>query len=269
MANTIKTLGYEPAIEDHPAYGERAEDPDYDVGDVVRVLGYNGVKAVRNGEDKHVGQIRYLSDDMLKKYERGEVDLVHTHRVVREVNGHFVRVSTNGLSLRDSTSEWIPDGRIVGVDRDATQQLAERRRKAEERQREIDRRKETDLDVLMEEVIKPHARKKVDEVWPGGTVDVDEISWFWNTRLRRCAGKAYWGGAVPQMAGGGRLAIGLAPGYYYQHGIDELLAVVRHELVHVWQYEHPDARGGHGPKFKQWLADMNTHRHCKHWSPNK
>lgn len=63
-------------------------------------------------------------------------------------------------------------------------------------------------------------------------------------------------------------AIGLAPGYYYQHGIDEMLAVVRHGLIHAWEYFHPDCHtgGSHGPKFKQWIDDMDTHRHCKHWS---
>jgi predicted SprT family Zn-dependent metalloprotease len=69
------------------------------------------------------------------------------------------------------------------------------------------------------------------------------------------------------MAGDARYAIGLAPDYYYQKGIDNLLEVVRHELIHQWQYQHPDGgRGGHGPKFRQWVDDLDTERYCKHWS---
>lgn len=132
------------------------------------------------------------------------------------------------------------------------------------------REEETDLETLMEEIIKPHARKKVNEVWPGGTVDVDEITWFWSNRYSWAAGYAYHGSAIPQDVDveGRRLAIGLSPHYYYQHGIDALLGIVRHELIHIWQYEHPDAPngGGHGRGFKQWLDDMDTHRHCKTWS---
>jgi hypothetical protein len=126
---------------------------------------------------------------------------------------------------------------------------------------------ETDMDALMEEIVIPHARKWVNDVWPGGTVDVDSIDFFWNPQLTNSAGKAYKGSAVPESMASGYYAIGLAPDYYYQHGLDELLAVVRHELIHQWEYQHPDGGdGGHGPKFKQWIDDMDTHRHCKLWS---
>jgi len=199
-------------------------------------------------------------------YHRGDRDLIHTLNVVHEENGHFARLSTGGLTMTGS-SRWIPKSRIIAVDPENTRRLHNRLRKKKNRQQTIKQRKEeTDLDTLMDEVVKPHARQKVDEVWPGGTVDVDEISWFWNTRLRKCAGKAYHGTAVPQMVGDAQLAIGLAPEYYYKHGIKEMLKVVRHELVHIWQYNHPDSNGGgHGSDFKQWLDDMDTHRHCKHW----
>jgi len=134
---------------------------------------------------------------------------------------------------------------------------------------EAQRRKdETDLNTLMEEIVIPHARKWANEVWPGGTVDVDNISWFWNHHLSHCAGKAYWWGAEPDgHYDVSSPAVGLAPGYFYKHGLDEMLAVVRHELIHVWQKEHEmgKSKGGHGPDFKQWLDDMDTHRHCKHW----
>lgn len=131
------------------------------------------------------------------------------------------------------------------------------------------RQEETDMSVVMDEIIIPHAKKWATEVWPGGTVDVDDISWFWNYHLTSCAGKAYWWGSEPNKRYDvSSPAIGLAPGYYYQHGLDEMLAVVRHELIHVWQKEHKMGKsdGGHGPDFKQWIDDMDTHRHCKLWS---
>jgi hypothetical protein len=128
------------------------------------------------------------------------------------------------------------------------------------------RKEETDLDVLMEGVVLPHARKVCAEVWPGGTVDPDEdIDWFWNPQLSWAAGKCYYGRGVPKTYASGDLAIGLAPAYYYQHGTDELLRTVRHELVHAWGYLHPDGETGHGPKFKQWVDDLDTDRYCKHW----
>jgi len=129
------------------------------------------------------------------------------------------------------------------------------------------RREETDMDTLLNDVVIPHARQTANDVWPGGTVDVDEIKFFWNNHLTTCAGRAYHGTAIPRtyVEDDYRLAIALAPEYYYQHGVDELLEVVRHELIHIWQYEHEMGCGGHGKDFKQWLGDADTHRHCKHW----
>lgn len=129
------------------------------------------------------------------------------------------------------------------------------------------RKEETDMDALLNDIVIPHARKHAEETWPGGTVDVDEIDWFWNPQLTSCAGRAYWGSSVPKTYADSPPAIGLAPGYYYKHGLDELLKVVRHELIHVWQRNHENGfdRGGHGQDFKQWLDDMDCDRYCKHW----
>jgi hypothetical protein len=132
------------------------------------------------------------------------------------------------------------------------------------------RKSETELDTVLEEIVIPHARKWAKDVWPGGTVDVDEIAFFWNPQLTNAAGMAYKGRSVPKRYVDRMKydrAIGLAPEYFYKRGLDELLEVVRHELIHIWQYNHENgkATGGHGPDFKQWLGDMDTHRHCKFW----
>ena len=126
------------------------------------------------------------------------------------------------------------------------------------------KRRQADMDAILDLVIE-HARDRCAEVWPGGTVDPDDIYWFWNTRLSSSAGMAY---ARKGRQHGDRPAIGLAPDYYYQFGLDAVLRTARHELIHQWQYEHPDGfdSGGHGTDFKQWVDDLDTTRHCEHWS---
>lgn len=254
-----ETVSYDPPIEEHPDYSP--DTPELEVGKAVEVLAYSGVRVIRNDDGDPIGNERYLSDDALEKYGR---PYTNNNYIVREIDGFRVKV-THGLN---GDGKWIPRDRIVGVDLRKTADLERRARNARRRQRLREERESQDLDVLMEEVVIPHARKKANEVWPGGTVDVDEIDWFWNPQLTNAAGKAYFGTAVPTRYASGRLAVGLAPAYYYQHGIDELLKVVRHELIHVWEAEHPNATKGmsHSRQFKQWIDDMDTHRHCKFWS---
>lgn len=125
-----------------------------------------------------------------------------------------------------------------------------------------ERKENTDMDALLETEIIPHARERVADVWPGGTVDVDEIAFFWNPQLSTHWGMAYPKSAVPRryVDDQYRLAIGFQPAHYYRSGIEKLKETCRHELIHIWQYEHPDGddSGGHGPKFKQWADDMDT-----------
>ena len=293
MSDTI--IGYEPSIQDHPAYED--VEVDFNVGDVVETLKYGSRKPVRNdrgetiGVIKSIGRVREEDDEkrhstMGDKIEdaRGnfngfeqvyfdptdpddipdKLELTSAYHVVREIDGFRVKVAWGN---KDDKTKWIPRERIVGKDihqKAKFEYQAVKQRRWHER---IQERKQTDMDTLMEDVVVPHARKVVNDVWPGGTVDVGEIDFFWNPQLTRCAGKAYWGSAVPETMASGEYAIGLAPDYYYQRGIEELLSIVRHECCHIWQYMHPDCDGGgHGPKFKQWIEDLDTTRHCKNWS---
>lgn len=108
-------------------------------------------------------------------------------------------------------------------------------------------------------VAQTHADEVCQRVWPGGTVRPDELQWTWNNRLRSSAGRFCPNGDDPER-------IELAWEYYELHGMLELLDVVRHELIHAWQYNHPDVgRAGHGQSFKQWVSDLDTSRHCKSW----
>jgi len=124
-----------------------------------------------------------------------------------------------------------------------------------------ERKENTDMEALLEDEIRPHARERVAEVWPGGTVDIDEVAFFWNPQLTSHWGMAYPPSSVPRryVDDQYRLAIGFQRAHYYRAGLEKLKETCRHELIHIWQYEHPDAgNGGHGPKFKQWVDDMDT-----------
>jgi hypothetical protein len=243
---------YEPPLKDHPCY--KSVSLDLKVGDRIETLKYNGHGTVYDDDNNNIGDKKCNANGTI------------TYYTVRRVEDDRVLAQ---WCNRD-TLNWLPREQIVGVSvyekAKAEYKEYKRQRAAAKKEAKVSKRKETDMDTLMEEVVIPHARKWANEVWPGGTVDVDEICWFWNPYLSNAAGYAYWGGAVPKTMASGRLAIGLAPGYYYQHGIDKLLEIVRHELIHIWQYEHPEGDGGHGPTFHQWTDDMDTHRHCKHWS---
>lgn len=252
MTNAIS---YDPPIEDHPEY--TPETPDFDVGDVVDVLAYNGLRVIRNDDGTVIGH-----EDTFKVFDSMESPYL-TYFIVTEMNG----VKVKGKFHATGDEKWIPRDMVVGLNPEKKAELLEQQKKREERRRVIERRKETDMDALMEDVIKPHARKIISDVW-NDTIDADEITWFWNPYLRTCAGRMYAGASVPKCANntGRRLAVGLAEDYYYTHGIDEILRTVRHELIHVWQHAHPaGGKIGHGPKFKQWLDDVDTDRYCKHW----
>ena len=244
-----RVVNYDPAPSAHPLATE--EPVEIEAGDIVEVVRYEQTNEIKR---EHGARLFEKSEPMedTKTY------------VVKEIDSPGVLLeSTFGLSTEP---EWWLQDAIVGLD---IREKAEREYKAEKRRRyraRVEERKQTDMDTLMEEIVIPHARKWVNEVWPGGSVDVDAIDWFWNPQLTNAAGMAYYGTAVPESMASGRYAIGLAPDYYYQKGIDQLLEIVRHELIHQWQYQHPDGKGGHGPKFKQWMDDMDTHRHCKRWS---
>ena len=247
-----RIIAYDPTIEEHPEYTEDRPD-DVSEGDAINVLGYTGIQMIDHDEGT---AMKFLSDD----YEEPAI----AARYVTEVDGFKLRVKPHPSA---SMGEWIPETRVHSRCYRKQAKWERRSRNRRRRTRRIQRRKdETDMDTLLNDIVIPHARKKVSEVWSGGTVDLDATHFFWNTRLRSSAGMAYQDRAVPKKIDA-RYAIGLAPAYYHRHGVDELLKVVRHELIHQWQFQHPDGgRGGHGPKFKQWIDDLDTHRHCKHWS---
>lgn len=259
----MQTISYDPTIEQHPEFSP--ETPAVEEGDAVILLGYSGVRTVHSDspgpltmESEILGQERFLSESFMEQNDR---PWVNTGYIVKELRGEKVRVQ-HGLN---GSEEWIPKGRIHDVDPERTKAFEEKRQRQRASAERIRTRVlETDMDELMG-VIQQHARKVCSDVWYD-TIDPDEADWFWNKRLRSSAGMCYSNSRSSPKGIGGP-AIGLAPNYYYLYGTDAILEVARHELIHLWQVLHPDGgKIGHGPKFHQWVDDMKTHRHCKHWS---
>lgn len=84
-------------------------------------------------------------------------------------------------------------------------------------------------------------------------IDLDAISWEWNSRNTNTAGRAW------------AYKIQLTPAYLEKHGWNEFLKVIRHELIHVWESHAGNDRSGHSAQFHDWLVRANTRRHCKHF----
>lgn len=93
----------------------------------------------------------------------------------------------------------------------------------------------------------------VNEEMFNGEINLDSVRWEWNSRNSSVAGRA-WGHKVQ-----------LTPQYLEQHGWNEFLKVVRHELIHVWENHAGDERSGHSAQFHNKLIEANTRRHCKHF----
>lgn len=138
----------------------------------------------------------------------------------------------------------------------------------------VERRKQADRESLLE-LFERHAQAVCNEVWPGGTIDLDTIEIRWNNRLTNYAGRYYPRGYRGTGDNPDKPApcIELAWNSYLTHGLAEVLDTLRHELIHAWQDFHPDADdpgrkpwSHHGPEFTQWVDDMNTARYCKHFS---
>lgn len=176
------------------------------------------------------------------------------------------RKQMKNKSMKPHVSRRIKNEIKSHVENDGSSDTS-KNRTAEDISDDICRRvRNSDLDRIMEQEVKPHAQEWVQRVWDTDTVNLDIVSFFWNPQLTDSAGTAYKHGTVPRTMTSGPYAIGLAPDYYYEHGLSELLETVRHELIHIWQYMQPRTKSGHGPSFKQWVTDMNTHRHCQHWN---
>jgi SprT-like protein len=105
-----------------------------------------------------------------------------------------------------------------------------------------------------------HASKIAAENFPG--LPVEAIDWETSTRMQRSAGVAIYDQQSEQIT------IRLSWDAYEAYGWEQFSRVVRHELIHAWQY-HEYSEADHGATFKQWVKPLETDRHCKRYAEPK
>lgn len=95
------------------------------------------------------------------------------------------------------------------------------------------------------------------------TVDVDvsleDVSWEVSTRAKRRAGACLY------HRGEEAVTIRLAWRAAERFSWAEFAAVVRHELVHAWEYEQ-FGEAGHGPRFREQAARLDVATTCPTFS---
>ncbi|NGM69703.1 SprT family zinc-dependent metalloprotease [Natronolimnobius sp. AArcel1] len=90
-------------------------------------------------------------------------------------------------------------------------------------------------------------------------VDFDALEWDVSARAQRRAGLCRWN-RRKEIA-----TIILARRAYERYEWPEFAAVVRHELVHAWEYQQ-FGESGHGPRFREQAARLEAPRHCRSFS---
>ena len=109
----------------------------------------------------------------------------------------------------------------------------------------------SDEEIL--EVARVHA-KTVDL-----EVDLERVEWELSYRARRRAGACRYD-ADRDVA-----TIVLSRRAYEAYDRADFEEVVRHELVHAWEFQH-FGESGHGTRFRERAADVDAPRHCKSFS---
>ncbi|SER56795.1 SprT family zinc-dependent metalloprotease [Natrinema salaciae] len=117
----------------------------------------------------------------------------------------------------------------------------------------------TDRDelTLADEIVaraRIHAREVVaDDRLP---VDLGAVEWAVSSRARRRAGCCRWD-ADRDVA-----TIVLARRAYERYDWPAFAGIVRHELVHAWEFQR-FGESGHGDRFRERAAALEAPRHCE------
>ncbi|NUC72572.1 SprT-like domain-containing protein [Haloterrigena sp. SYSU A558-1] len=92
-------------------------------------------------------------------------------------------------------------------------------------------------------------------------VPLEEVEIEISKQLKRTAGKA--------IRKNGQLKMRFAWKAYQTWGWgDDFEAVIRHELIHIWEYE-TFGKGGHGRNFKRKARELDAPRHCKSFASDE
>jgi predicted SprT family Zn-dependent metalloprotease len=87
-------------------------------------------------------------------------------------------------------------------------------------------------------------------------VDTDALAWDISNRAKRRAGCCRYQQAT------GQITIILTWPAYQEFGWAEYTGVIRHELVHAWEFEH-FGESSHGKRFKRKAREVDAPLHCR------
>ncbi|MWV38335.1 SprT-like domain-containing protein [Natrialba sp. INN-245] len=87
-------------------------------------------------------------------------------------------------------------------------------------------------------------------------VDLGALEWSVSARAKRRAGACRWN-TRHEVA-----TIVLTRLAYERYEWEEFAAVVRHELVHAWEFQQ-FGESGHGSRFREKAATLDAPRHCR------
>ena len=91
-------------------------------------------------------------------------------------------------------------------------------------------------------------------------LDLDAVSWEVSRRAKRRAGACRYDGDA------GTVTIRLTWAAYEAFGWAEFSGVVRHELVHAYEFQ-THGESGHGPRFRTLAERVDAPRHCRRFTP--
>lgn len=87
-------------------------------------------------------------------------------------------------------------------------------------------------------------------------VDLEDVAWEVSTRAKRRSGACLYDRST------GAVTIRLTWAAYREYGWREFRAVVRHELVHAWEFQR-HGESGHGRRFAEKARAVDAPRHCR------
>ncbi|WP_332100926.1 SprT family zinc-dependent metalloprotease [Halalkalicoccus salilacus] len=105
-----------------------------------------------------------------------------------------------------------------------------------------------------------HAADVAAEHFP--ELPVESIRWETSTRMQRSAGVAIYDRQSEVIT------IRLSWDAYEAYGWEQFARIVRHELIHAWQY-HEHGEADHGSTFRRWVEPLETDRHCERYAEPK
>jgi predicted SprT family Zn-dependent metalloprotease len=87
-------------------------------------------------------------------------------------------------------------------------------------------------------------------------IDLDRVSWEVSERAKRRAGVCRFEAETETVT------VRLTWAAYEAYGWEEFTDVIRHELVHAWEFQR-FGESGHGERYREKAAEVGASRHCR------